>query len=162
MSILDKKEIFRVEESSLTFEQLVNEAAPEISSGLKEKSVVILPSHGHDDVFYAGTLDTLDFLNENGINADIYASDEEYKELGLHGAEFWLGTFIIQSIVVPVFCGVISSYIYDKLKAKDDDNIALKFMVENKEGKTTAIEFNGKVENLSKAIDAVKSLSDED
>ena len=122
MSIFDKKEIFRVEESSLTFEKLINKAAPEISSGLREKSVVILPSHGHDDVFYAGTLDTLDFLNENGINTDVYASDEEYKELGLHGAEVWLGTFIIQSIVVPVFCGVISSYIYDKLKAKEGAN----------------------------------------
>ena len=122
MSIFDKKEIFRVEESSLTFEKLINKAAPEISSGLREKSVVILPSHGHDDVFYAGTLDTLDFLNENGINTDVYASDEEYKELGLHGAEVWLGTVIIQSIVVPVFCGVISSYIYDKLKAKEGAN----------------------------------------
>lgn len=161
MSILGKKEIFRVEESSLTFDKLVNEAASGISSYLKDKSVVILPSHGHDDVFYAGTLDTLDFLNKNGINTDVYASDEEYKELSLHGDDFWLGTFIIQYIVVPIFCNVISSYIYDKLKAKDDDNIALKFMVENREGKTTSVEFNGKVENLNKVIDAVKSLSDE-
>ena len=124
--------------------------------------MVILPSHGHDDAYYAGTLDTLDFLNENGIDTDVYASDEEYKELGLHGAEIWLGTFIIQSIVVPIFCGVVSAYIYDKLKAKDDDDIALRFMVENKKGKTIAVEFNGKVENLDKALDAIKSFSDED
>ncbi|WP_139284236.1 hypothetical protein [Salinicola sp. MIT1003] len=161
MSILDKKEIFTVEESSVTFKKLIDNAPVEIANTLNEKSVIILPSHGHDDAYYAGTLDTFDFLNENGVNTDIYASDDEYKELGLHGAEIWLGTFIIQSVVVPVFCGVISSYIYDKLKAKDDGNVALKFMVENKEGKTTAVDFNGKVENLSKAIDAVKSLGDE-
>jgi hypothetical protein len=162
MSILDKKEIFSVEESSVTFKKLIDDAPAEIANTLNEKNVVILPSHGHDDAYYAGTLDTLDFLNENGVNTDVYATDDEYKELGLHGAEIWLGTFIIQSVVVPIFCGVISSYIYDKLKAKDDDNIALKFMIESKEGKTTAVEFNGKVQNLSKAIDAVKSLGDED
>lgn len=162
MSILDKKEIFSVEESSVTFKKLIEGAPVEIANTLNEKSVVILPSHGHDDAYYAGTLDTLDFLNENGVNTDVYASDDEYKELGLHGAEIWLGTFIIQSVIVPIFCGVISSYISDKLKAKGDDNIALKFMIENKEGKTTAVEFNGKVKNLRKAIDAVKSLGDED
>jgi len=162
MSIMDVKEIFSIEESDLSFKKLVDEAPLEIASTLKDKSVVILPSHGHDDAYYAGTLDTLDFLNENGIDTDVYASDEEYKELGLHGAEIWLGTFIIQSIVVPIFCSVVSAYIYDKLKAKDDDDIALRFMVENKKGKTTAVEFRGKVENLDKALDAIKSFSDED
>lgn len=159
---MDVKEIFSIEESDLSFKKLVDEAPLEIASTLKDKSVVILPSHGHDDAYYAGTLDTLDFLNENGIDTDVYASDEEYKELGLHGAEIWLGTFIIQSIVVPIFCSVVSAYIYDKLKAKDDDDIALRFMVENKKGKTTAVEFRGKVENLDKALDAIKSFSDED
>ncbi|WP_336938567.1 hypothetical protein [Acinetobacter modestus] len=158
---MDKQEIFSIKESSLNFERLIDDAPIEIATTLKEKNVIILPSHDHDDVFYAGTLDTLDYLNENRINTDVYASDEQYKELGLHGAEIWLGTFLIQNIVIPIFCSVISSYIYDKLKAKNDDSIALKFLVQNKDGKTTAIEFNGKIENLSKAIEAVKNLSDE-
>lgn len=162
MSIMDIKETFNIKVSDLSFKKLVDDAPLDIASTLKDKSVVILPSHGHDDAYYAGTLDTLDFLNENGINTDVYASDDEYKELGLHGAEIWLGTFIIQSIVVPIFCGVVSAYIYDKLKAKDDDNIALRFIVENNKGKTTAVEFKGKVENLDKALDAIKSFSDED
>jgi len=162
MSIKYIEETFNIEESDLSFKKLVENAPLEIASTLKGKSVLILPSHGHEDVYYAGTLDTLDFLNENGIYTDVYASDDEYRELGLHGAEIWLGTFIIQSVIVPIFCGVVSSYIYDKLKAKNDDNIALRFMVENKKGKTTAVEFKGKVENLDKALDAIKSFSDED
>lgn len=161
MNIMDKQEVFSIKESNLTFEKLIENASLEIIPTLKEKNVVILPSHGHDDVFYAGTLDTLDYLNENKLNTDIYASDEQYKELGLHGAEIWLGTFIIQNIVIPVFCSVISSYIYDKLKAKNDDSIALKFIVQNKDGKSTAIEFNGKVKNLDKVIEAAKNLSNE-
>ncbi|MEE1982754.1 hypothetical protein [Shewanella xiamenensis] len=161
MSIMNKNEIFIVQESSVTFKKLINDASIEVASTLNDKSVVILPSHGHDDLYYAGTLDTLDYLNDNEVNTDVYASDEEYKEIALHGADIWLGSFLISSVAVPIFCNVISSYIYDKLKAKKDDNIALKFMVENKEGKTTAVEFNGKVEHLSKAIDAVKGLSDE-
>lgn len=162
MSVMEIKEIFSIEESNLNFKKLIDDAPLEIASSLKDKSVVILPSHGHDDAYYAGTLDTLDFLNENGISTDVYATDDEYKELSLHGADIWLGTFIIQSFVIPVFCGVVSSYIYDRIKAKKDDNIALTVMVENKDGKTTAVEFKGKVENLDKVLNAVKSFSDED
>lgn len=162
MNIFDKADVFSIKEESLTFKKLIDDAPVEIANMLKEKSVLILPSHGHNDAYYSGTLDTLDFLNESGLIADVYASDDEYKELSLHGNEIWLGTFIMGSVVVPVFINIISSYIYDKLKAKDDDNIALKFMVENSKGKTTAVEFNGKVENLGKVIDAVKSLGNED
>ena len=159
---MDIKEYFIIEESELTFEKLVLDAPNALSSELKEKGVVILPSHGHDDAFYTGTLDTLDFLNENQLNTDVYATDEDYKELSLHGADIWLGTFFIKNFVIPVFCSVIAAYVYDKIKAKQDDKISLRFMVEKKDGRTTAVQFDGKVKELNKALDAVKSFSDED
>lgn len=162
MGIMDIKENFTIEESELTFEKLIHDAPLELSSELKGKGIVILPSHGHDDAFYAGTLDTLDFLNENQLNTDVYATDEDYKELSLHGADIWLGTFFIKNFVIPVFCSVIAAYVYDKIKAQKGDKISLKFMVEKKDGKTTAVQFDGKVEELNKALDAVKSFSDED
>ncbi|QUM89533.1 hypothetical protein HWV03_12345 [Moritella sp. 36] len=162
MSAMDIEEIFIVEDSEVSLKKLINDAPAELAAFLKDKSVVILPSHGHDDLYYTGTLDTLDFLNENGINAEIYATDDDYKELELRGADIWLGTFIIQIIVLPIFVNVVSSYIYDKIKAKSDDNISLKLMVENKDGKTSAVEFRGKVENLEKAIDAAKGFCNED
>ncbi len=160
MELLEIKEHFQVQDESLTFQELVDEA-PKIADSIKNKNVIILPSHGSTDAFYSGSLDTLDYLNENNVNTDIYSSDDDYKELGLHSADIWLGTFFIKNIIIPVFCGVIASYIYEKIKAKAGDRISLKFIVEKKDGKSASVSFGGKVEELHKALDAVKEFSDE-
>lgn len=162
MSIMEIKEQFLVEEDvGMSFYEVVGQAPSEVADLVAGKDVIILPSHGTTDTFYRGSLDILDHLKEHNINADILASDEQYKELSLHGADVWLGTFLIQNFVIPIFCSVIASYIYDSLKAKPSDRISLKFIVEKKDGRTASVSFDGKVEDLSKAIDAVKEFSDE-
>lgn len=161
MGVLEIQEKFEIDDSNLSFDQLVREAPAEVAATITEKAVLILPSHGTDDAFYSGTLDTLDFLNENGIDADVYANDEDYKELGLHGADIWLGTIFVKNIVIPIFCSVIGAYIFEKIRANKDDKVSVKFVVEKKDGQSSAISYDGKVENLDKAIDAVKRLGDE-
>lgn len=152
---------FEVTEGGPTFQKLIEQASLDLASEIQGKSVLLLPSHGSADAFYAGSLDTLDYLNENGLNADLYSTDEEYKELSLHGADLWLGTFLLQSFVIPVFCGVISSYIYDKLKAKPDDKISLKFIIEKKDKSSATVSYDGKVEDVEKALNAVKDFVDD-
>lgn len=154
-------ERFEVAEDGPTFQKLIEQATPALASEIQGKSVLLLPSHGSEDAFYAGSLDTLDYLNENGLDADLYSTDDDYKELSLHGADLWLGTFIFQSIVIPVFCGVISSYIYDKLKAKSDDKISLEFIIEKKDKLSATVSYEGKVEDVEKALNAVKKFADD-
>jgi hypothetical protein len=154
-------ERFEVTEEGPTFQKLIDQALPALAGEIQGKNVLLLPSHGSEDAFYAGSLDTLDYLNENGLDADLYSTDEEYKELSLHGADLWLGTLILQSIVIPVFCGVISSYIYDKLKAKPDDKISLKFIIDKKDKSSATVSFDGKVEDVEKALNAVKKFADD-
>ncbi|UYG00841.1 hypothetical protein [Halomonas sp. GD1P12] len=161
MAFPERIERFEVAEDGPTFQILIEQAVPSLASEIQGKRVLLLPSHGSDDAFYAGSLDTLDYLNENGLDADLYSTDEEYKELSLHGADLWLGTFILQSIVIPVFCGVISSYIYDKLKAKPDDKISLKFIIEKKDKSSATVSYDGKVEDVEKALNAVKKFADD-
>lgn len=162
MAGLEHEERFEVSSSDITYEQLAKDAPEELSNNINELGVLILPSHETVDSFYHGSLDTLDYLNDNGVKTDIYANDDDYKELGLHAADIWLGTFFVKNFVIPVFCGVIASYIFDKLKAKKDDKISLKFIVEKKDGKTSTVSFDGKVEEVGKALDAVKEFSSED
>jgi hypothetical protein len=157
MNIMEIKDRFAVQEEETTFRELID-SKPKLKSDLEGKGVIILPSHGSNDAFYSGSLDTLDYLNANGLDADIFATDEEYKELGLHGADIWLGTFIVKNFLIPVFCSVIAAYIYEKIKAKGDDKISLKFIIEKKDGNTSSVSYDGKIENLQTAIDAVKSI----
>ena len=119
------EEVFKIFDSKLTFDDNVSDASSDIISVLREKEVIILPSHGYEDLYYEGSLETLDYLNENNIKADIYATDEEYKEIALYSAEIWLGTFLLKNFVIPVFTGLLSTYIYSKLKAKPKDSISL-------------------------------------
>lgn len=162
MAGLEFKERFEVSSSDTTFEELMKNAPEELLNNINDVSVLILPSHETDDSFYSGSLDTLDYLNGNGLKTDIYANDEEYKELGLHGADIWLGTFFVKNFFIPIFCGVISSYIYEKLKAKKDDKISLKFIVEKKDGTTSMVAFDGKIEAVGKVLDTVKKFNNED
>lgn len=161
MSLMERETNLIVSDEILTVEELIQRSPKEISSSLQQAGVIILPSHGTDDAYYGGTIETLDFLNDHDVPTEIYSTDDDYRELSLHGADLWLGTLLVKYVFIPVFCGVISSYIYEKLKAKKDDNISLKFIVENKNGKTTSVSFDGKVEKLSAAIEEVRKISDE-
>lgn len=161
MNILKKEEKFIVKDNDFSVTDLINNLPEELVESAKSSSVVILPSHGTKNEFYSGTIETYDFLNGNNIATEISETDDNYKELSLHGAEIWLGSFLIKNFIIPVFCSVIAAYIYDKLKAKKDDNISLKFIVEKKDGNTSSVSYEGKVENLPKVLDEVKNFSDE-
>jgi dsDNA-binding SOS-regulon protein len=158
---MEISEKFTVEDRTETLEDLL-ERKPSLSDELYDSGVVILPSHNTDNAFYSGTLDILDYLNESSVQSTVFATDEEYKELSLHGADIWLGTFFIKNIVIPIFCSVIASYLYERLNARPGDKVSVKFVVERKNGETVAVEYKGKVDDLDKALNTVKSYSDED
>lgn len=161
MAIMEDKERLEIKEEQLTFAKLINDAPVELAQLIKGKGLIVLPSHGSDDAFYAGSLDTLDYFNASGVDSDIYSLDDDYKELSLHGADLWIGTFFISSILIPVFCNLMSSYIYDKLKAKKDDKVSLKVIVERRDGTSVSVSFDGGVEGLGKAFEAVRGLESE-
>jgi len=161
MNSLEKKEQFEIHDSDIRFENLVKNAPTEIAGNINKVAVLILPSHGTVDSFYAGSLDTYDYLTANEIRTEIYSNEDDYKELSLHGADIWLGTFFLKNFVIPIFCSVLAAYVYDKLKANKDDNISVKFIIEKKKGETSTVSFDGKVENLEKALNAIKKFSDE-
>ncbi|WP_227429930.1 hypothetical protein [Psychrobacter sp. I-STPA6b] len=153
---------FEISDSTLTFDNIVSDASPDVINNLKQKDIVILPSHGTEDLYYVGSIDILDYFKNNNIDIDIYATDEEYQEIALHSAEIWLGTFLLKNIIIPTFIGLLSNYIYNKLKAKPDDNISVTFIAEKKNGNTKKIEYRGEVRNLNKAINSLKKIDRED
>lgn len=148
-------ESFEVREEGFTFEN-ISAISPEIAQNLRSKSVIILPSHGTSNSFYCGSLDILDFLIENGIDTEICSTDENYKELSLNGDDIWIGQFFITLIAIPIFCGVISSYIYEKLKPKKDDTLHVKFIIEKADGTTESVSYDGPIEKFDSVIHTVR------
>ncbi|HBC3862533.1 hypothetical protein ABK16_00310 [Vibrio parahaemolyticus] len=132
---------------------------PDLSEEILRSKAVILPSHGSTDSFYRGTLDFLDYLNENGLNTTVYATDEGYIELSLHGADHWIGRLLIQSFTIPLFIGLLTNYVYDELKALPDDNISINVVVEQDAGNSISVDFRGRVSDLSVALNEIRKLS---
>lgn len=158
---MKRKEVFEISHATETFQSILGENT-NLEHLSNDSNVLILYSNEKHKAFYSGTLDILDFINETEeLNAEVCSSDEDYIEIALHSADFWIGTFIIQSIVVPVFVGVITSYIYDKLKANNNDNVSIKIIVENEKGKSKAVSFEGKVEDFQKAVKAINKLKND-
>ncbi|WP_198920012.1 hypothetical protein [Pseudomonas chlororaphis] len=161
MTIFEEKEFFEVMNGAVSREELLRKAPKELVKLITGKDLIILPSHGTSDAFYTGTLDTLDYFNAHSIDAEIYSTDNDYKELSLHAADFWLGSFFVGSVLVPLVCNLISSYIYDKLKAKEEDNVSLEIIIEKKDGSTVSLDFKGKVGALDKILDAARRIERE-
>ena len=135
---------------------------------LKKANVLIVPTEGFRDesiiAFPVKTDELFRFMTKRapeGVIVDLCIEDDDYKELGLHGADIWLGTFFIKNVVLPIFCSIVAAYIYDKAKENKVSKVSLKFIVEKKDGTTTSVSYDGKVENLEKAMDAVKEIGNE-
>ncbi|HDZ3730165.1 TPA: hypothetical protein RSW61_001761 [Vibrio harveyi] len=149
---------FQVKSESSSLEKL-SLAKPELSEEIRNVKAVILPSHGSEDSFYRGTLDLLDYLNENGLSTTVYASDDEYIELSLHGADHWIGKLFINAVTIPLFVGLLTNYVYDELEAEPDDNISINVVVERESGNTISVDFRGKVDDLTLALNEINKLA---
>ena len=96
---MDRKERFLVEDSDISLASLTGRK-PEIE--LRDVEILVLPSSEEKNVFYLGTLEILDYLHENSdsTKVQIFSTDDEYRELVRHSADFWIGCFLVSSVVV--------------------------------------------------------------
>ncbi|HEX5277884.1 MAG TPA: hypothetical protein VFW42_09470 [Fluviicoccus sp.] len=158
--MIKEKEWFEINPSELTLSSMSG-ARPDL--GLPETGILMLPSSPEHGAFFSGTLEIRDYFREKNpeMPIHIFANDDEYKELALHSADFWIGTFLVGSVIVPIFVNIISSYLYDELKAKDGDHVSIDVIVERKDGKSSSVSYRGDVKDFGKVIESVKKLADE-
>lgn len=125
--------------------------------------VLIAPEEGFRDypipVFPRNTLEIFDFLKE-GINVEVAIDDEQFQEVALNSRVHKIGKYIVNAAVLPVFFGLITNYIYDKLKHEDPkDQVELEIVVD-KDGKGSSIKFKGTTDELKKVKQDILDLRD--
>ncbi|MEI1276781.1 hypothetical protein V6Z05_00495 [Leptospira venezuelensis] len=52
---------------------------------------------------------------EGNVEVDISENESDYRELALHGDIVWLGTFVVSSIIVPVFVNILNKYLEKRI-----------------------------------------------
>lgn len=107
----------------------VHGASETLSAQLAAAQVLVVPRNGHvtheGPVFPPDTREFFQFLSDNlpQGTVELASTDEEYRELELHAADVWLPTLLIVAQspnAVAVYLGVLSNWIYDRLKGLAD------------------------------------------
>ncbi|MBD8625950.1 hypothetical protein IFT64_03265 [Oxalobacteraceae sp. CFBP 8753] len=92
---------------------------------------------------------------------EVLADDEEYLELALHGASFRFCTIFVSVALAPLLINLLSSYIYDELKAKPSDTIEMSVVIEDHQCRSMHIGFKGDAKDFNSVVDKVSELSHE-
>lgn len=131
---------------------------------IKKANVLLIPDERFRDrkglFFPECTSEFYQFLkNRFEIQTEICIDDDDFKKLELHADIINVATLIVQYAVLPIVTGIISAYLYDKVKSmnkeKGETNTIVHIIVE-KNGKSKKIDYEGSVEKFEDAMKTVE------
>ena len=115
----------------------------ELKNELSNASILIVPFENLRDsigpVFPIGTDSLLQYFKKQlpqGISIDICISDSDYQTFEFNNHYRKIGKFVIKSVVLPVFVGVMSEYIYGKYIKSDESKPQIQ-VIDNTSNATT-------------------------
>ncbi|MFS0554205.1 hypothetical protein [Brevibacillus sp. 179-C9.3 HS] len=91
---------------------------------------------------------------------DICASDEQFQELQLHDDLINIPNIIMTVVVFPVVTGLITNYLYEKMKSRRTGlKVKIDLVVETK-GKSKKISYEGDADKFEATIKAINLLDE--
>lgn len=160
-----------IQETNTTFQSVYEAPYCPRDEDLKEANLLLLPySNYRGSVEYGFTEYAEEFLRyaiENSpdvVKADIAIDDDDYRIIQLHSLTLDIGKVIIEEAILPIVIGLITNYIYDRIKKwhKKPQEITMKVTIVSQDSgnKSTLISYEGSAEGFDKTIKAVGKLSD--
>jgi len=159
------EDYFNIKQSEITFNSLLGNEnlSQERVNELKYYHMLIIPIRDYRNnegyFFYSASRDFYLFCkNENPENHfEFYTEKNEYKELLLNSSELYLGTLLINHILLPIASNLLLKFITEKL-TNNDDKVILKIIIENNETNSSEeIEFRGTKKDFKEKI--IKTLN---
>lgn len=122
---------YKIIDSNNDFDFWINQdfIPDNLKNDLRNANLLFIPQsfHRRDQeylTFPVNTEELYNYIIENSqdeIIPNICISSNAYREIALHGYEIYLGSFVVTSIIVPIFISLISEYINRKIYRKNDD-----------------------------------------
>ncbi len=157
--ILDTKDRFYWESK-----EYLNDA---LKSSVKKADVLMTPlenfREGVELTFYHGTLNLYNYLEEklpSNVSLEICIEDTDYSEIALHSKQFRLGKILVTLTALPFVIKLLSTYVYDELKADENDNVSISLAIEMDDCKTYSVEYDGSAKDFDSLKDYVKDILD--
>lgn len=92
---------------------------------------------------------------------EVLADDDEYVEIALHGASLRFSTLVVSAVIAPVLINLLSSYIYDELKAKPSDTVEMSLVIESHDCRSVHVGFKGDAKDFISAADKIRQIARE-
>lgn len=90
----------------------------DLKESVMAADVLIVPSMmpAKPKAFMTGTMDLYAVLKaQMGDKIEICIADDDYEEIELNSRTLRLGRFCVKDVALPLFVGVLSAFIYDRL-----------------------------------------------
>lgn len=153
---------FQEETSNIEFESVIDKYSSDLK--LKKKllmaNVLIIPKEKdskNNNIFPVGTTELYRYLQQKSSNPvilDIATKDEDYVELAQHSDLVNLPTIIVTGAILPIIIGLITNYIYDKLKY-DNSTVISEIIIINERGDNKLIKYNGPANEYENTISKI-------
>lgn len=156
--------IFETNESKSYW--LEQDLAKGLKSALEAADILIVPIQNYrGEVPFAFHQDTpavyryLAAQLKGKATVELCVSDAEYLEIALHSASFRFSSIVVTFVIAPLVVNLLSSYVYDELKAKPTDKVELELIIEDHDCKAFKFTFDGEVKDLNIVADKVGQMA---
>jgi hypothetical protein len=139
--------------------------APGHEADLQAADVLIVPvrdfREGVPFAFHQDTPALFRFLTSElgDLKVEICSGDDEYVEVSLHSKSLRLSGIVVTYVVAPLLINLLSSYLYDQLKAQPKDAVEVALVVEDHECKTFKFSFKGEAKDFHLLADQVSQMA---
>lgn len=116
----------------------INSISPETQEKMNQNDFMVLPTKYDDNHFYFAQ-ESINFIkfcrNSSDKRIDIL-SDGDIQVRSLHSFDIWLPViWVATSVLLPLAINLVSNYIYDKLKGREEEasQVDVTFIVKREE-----------------------------
>lgn len=164
----EKIKSLNIEEGVYTFEGIQNlpYSPKNMIDTMKSSDILLMPyqdfREGYMVLFPEETMRFFEYVKEEcenkNLNADICIAEEDYKEIELHSEVINISDILVQSWVLPIITGIISSYLFKKLEQFNRTDVSTKVNITiEKDGESKTVHYEGPIEKFE---DTIKSINE--
>ncbi len=163
--------MIKINHTTTTFETVYGSGYAPKEDEFKEANCLILPyenfRRGIDYCFSEYAQEVLQYSKDNpcsDLKLDIAATDESYKVIELHSILLQIGIFLATSVMTPIVVGLITNYVYDKIKklhrAEEDVEVRVTFISVLPDGTSRALFYDGPANQLDQIVCELPKITD--
>ncbi len=152
-----------IRDSEYDFQNYFNEVnlPKDVQTRLDNSEMLIVPTHYAKGEYYFPN-ETVQFYKfckqRNNDNIEFLADDSTGIQTRiLHSFDIWMPIiFVASEILLPVAVGLVTNYIYDKMKGRESEknNVKITFIVKDNYG-TKELTYDGDAKSFKNIFDAV-------